>query len=270
MAWLVEEIARIASNRSVRIHCWRGGERSASVAWLLAKAGFKEVITLTGGYKAFRRHVLQAFFDPLDLRVVGGFTGTGKTVLLRELRDSGEQVIDLEALACHKGSSFGSLGQPLQPTTEQFENLIWKELIGLDHARSIWIEDESPMIGKVRIPDGLFTQMRRAPLLFLDLPLEQRAFRLVEEYGAHSREELASAITRIAKRLGPQHARAAIQALDENDLVTTAMIALRYYDKAYLRGLSDRSSNQVLKFPIDGMALPRLIERLKENVHHYH
>ena len=266
MAEMVEAITAMAPDRKVRLHCWRGGERSGSVAWLLSKAGFKEVIILAGGYKAFRQQVLRSFDRPLDLRVLGGFTGTGKTLILQKLKKAGQQVIDLEHLACHKGSSFGSLGQPAQPTTEQFENLIWKELQALDPSLPIWIEDESPMIGKVRIPAPLFSLMREAPLLFLDLPLEQRAVQLVEEYGSQSRIELSAAIERIAKRLGPQHAKAALKALDDDDLYTTALITLRYYDKAYLRGQADRHPDRITRIPISRNEIPDLIERLKENV----
>src|SRR5688500_20293163 len=119
-ASMVEQITSLSPDRAVRLHCWRGGERSASVAWLLSKAGFKEVHTLTGGYKAFRKRVIELFQEPFDLKVVGGFTGSGKTVLLQKLKADGEQVLDLEALACHKGSSFGAWGQPAQPRTEHF------------------------------------------------------------------------------------------------------------------------------------------------------
>src|SRR5690606_13091334 len=100
IAEMVERAGAIATGRKARMHCWRGGERSASVAWLLSRAGFS-VHTLKGGYKSFRQHVLQAFSQPLKLQVIGGFTGSGKTPLLREMHSRGSQVIDLESLAAH-------------------------------------------------------------------------------------------------------------------------------------------------------------------------
>ncbi|MDQ3101508.1 MAG: hypothetical protein M3R08_08980, partial [Bacteroidota bacterium] len=233
---------------------------------LLAKAGFKEVLTLAGGYKAFRNQVLSEFDLPLELNVLGGYTGTGKSELLRMLQDQKEQIIDLELLACHKGSSFGALGQPAQPSTEYFENLLWQCMRELDRSKPVWIEDESPMIGRVRIPDSLFKQMRQAPLFFMEMPIEQRALRLVEEYGVHPIEELSAAIDRIAKRVGPQHAKEAKEALQENDLLTVVLIVLRYYDKAYLRGSMERNEKKTKRIPLNNNEMHLHVDRLREHV----
>ena len=260
MAQMVCKALDLAPERKVRLHCWRGGERSASVGWLFSKAGF-QVSILKGGYKAFRNHVLQYFDRSLDLRVLGGFTGSGKTAHLRDLRSKGHQVIDLEDLACHKGSSFGAIGQLPQPSTEHFENLLFNELRKIDPMKPLWLEDESMMIGKVRIPDGIYHQMRSAPLIFIDRPLEERAAHLVEEYGRHDAAELAAAIGRIGKRLGPQHAKAALEALDQGDLYSVAIIALRYYDKAYSRGLAERDPSQILRLVGDGTVLQHAIQQ---------
>jgi tRNA 2-selenouridine synthase len=268
MATLVERARELAPAGRVRVHCWRGGERSGSVAWLLEKAGFQEVSTLTGGYKAYRNHVLGSFNTPHDLRVLGGFTGSGKTDILKELQQLGEQVLDLEALAHHKGSSFGALGQPAQPTTEQFENLVWAKLRVMDPNRHIWLEDESLMIGRVRLPDAFFLQLRSSNLLFLDLPLDYRVNRLVKEYGGFPAEQLAEAIQRIGRRLGPQHCKTALEALAAGDLHTVAGITLRYYDKAYLQGVSARHAEAVLRIaaPTDGCTSHELALLLKEHV----
>lgn len=260
MAAMVTQALELAPDRKVRLHCWRGGERSASVGWLLSKAGF-HVSILKGGYKAFRNHVLRNFDRLLDLRVLGGFTGSGKTAHLRDLRSKGHQVIDLEDLACHKGSSFGAIGQAPQPSTEHFENLLFNELRYIDPQRPLWLEDESMMIGKVRIPDGIYRQMRSAPLIFIDRPLEARAAHLVDEYGRHDAAELATAIGRIGKRLGPQHAKAAIEALGQGDLYSVAIIALRYYDKAYSRGLAERDPSRILRLAGDGPSLQHALQQ---------
>ncbi|MBL7952348.1 MAG: tRNA 2-selenouridine(34) synthase MnmH [Flavobacteriales bacterium] len=249
MAWLVEGAQRIAPGGGIRVHCWRGGERSGSVGWLLDKAGFKEVITLRRGYKGFRAHVRTILSRPFALHVLGGFTGSGKTGILKHLARLGEQVVDLEALANHKGSAFGALGEAPQPTTEHFENLLWSTLDGMDPARSIWVEDESMMIGRVSIPAMFFATMRSAKLYFAEVPLDERAKRLVHEYGRFPKEDLAEAIYRITKRIGPQNCKAALAALDEGDLEQVALITLRYYDKSYLHGASQRDPQRVIKFP---------------------
>ncbi|MBL7964343.1 MAG: tRNA 2-selenouridine(34) synthase MnmH [Flavobacteriales bacterium] len=233
----------------IAVHCWRGGERSRSVAWLLDKAGLQEVLVLRGGYKAFRHQVLQHFDLPLDLRVLGGYTGSGKTEVLHQLRGTGAQVIDLEALANHKGSSFGALGELPQPSSEHFENMLWHALQQLDPTRPVWVEDESLMIGRVRIPAPFFERMRNAPMFFLEIPIEKRADRLVAHYGHFLKNELAEAIRRIARRLGPQHCKAALEALDLGDMRTVALITLRYYDKAYARGSALRKAGSVTHVP---------------------
>lgn len=250
LALLVEDAQRIAPNGRIRVYCWRGGERSGSVGWLLDKAGFAEVHTLQRGYKAFRTHVRTAFDGPFLLNVLGGFTGTGKTEALHRLATLGQQIIDLEALACHRGSSFGALGEGPQPTTEHFENLLWDVLRRLDVQRPIWVEDESAMIGRISIPKPFFERMRTATLYFAEVPLEQRVARLVNEYGHFSSEHLAEAIRRIAKRIGPQHCKAALAALSESDLHQVVRIMLRYYDKSYLHGTSQRAPERVFRFAV--------------------
>jgi tRNA 2-selenouridine synthase len=116
-------------SRLILVHCWRGGMRSAAVAWLLDLYGFK-VYTLIGGYKKFRNHVLDTFQFPFRFNILGGFTGSGKTELLKSLEEKGEKVIDLEGIAQHKGSAFGNIGMPEQPSQEMFENLLAQEVRG--------------------------------------------------------------------------------------------------------------------------------------------
>lgn len=270
LASIVEQARTLAPEGKIRVHCWRGGERSGSVAWLLEKAGFNEVITLRGGYKAFRTHVLAGFDQPVDVCVLGGYTGTGKTETLKHLRDRGEQIIDLEAIACHKGSSFGAIGELPQPTTEHFENLLWHHLQALDHERPFWVEDESMMIGKVKIPDGFFACMRNTLLYFADMPFDERAGRLVVDYGKYPKELLADATKRIEKRLGPQHCKAALEALAADDLLTVAKITLHYYDKTYMHGNSQRDQTRIVKLPASANDLPGLADRLVEHAHRQH
>lgn len=255
MATMVERARSLAPDGLVRVHCWRGGERSASVAWLLDRAGLKEVSLLKGGYKAYRGAVLKAFDAPWDLRIIGGYTGTGKTELLGHLKELGQQTIDLEALANHKGSSYGAIGEDPQPGTEQFENLLFDALRCIDHHRPIWVEDESQLIGRVKIPDDFFKQMRDAPCFFVDMPRDERAQRLVADYGAFPKDELVAATKRIEKRIGPQHCKTALEALERGDLHTVAMITLNYYDKTYTHGLGKRDPVRITKYPANAKDL---------------
>ncbi|MEM1122557.1 MAG: tRNA 2-selenouridine(34) synthase MnmH, partial [Bacteroidota bacterium] len=165
MRWLIEAVEKVTTNKQIAVHCWRGGKRSGSVAWLLGMAGL-EVHTINGGYKAYRTHILNTFFEQkLNLVVLGGKTGCGKTKILKAIRAAGEQVIDLEGLANHKGSAFGFIGEPCPPTVEQFENNLFHQFSQLDLDRRIWVENESKRIGKVLIPQGFWEQMKAAPLI---------------------------------------------------------------------------------------------------------
>ena len=265
MAEIVEQARTLAPDGKVGVHCWRGGERSASVAWLLEKAGFQEVIVLKRGYKSFRERVLASLSLSWVLEVLGGYTGTGKTELLGLLRQEGEQIVDLEGLAHHKGSSFGGIGEKVQPTTEHFENLLWDALSQLDPGRSIWVEDESQLGGHVKIPDPFFALMRSRTVHFIDMPVEQRAARLVKDYGDFPEEELAAATLRIQKRLGPQHAKEALEALKTGDLHRVALIMLTYYDKTYARGLAARDPKKTRILPAGECSHQQLALKLLEH-----
>lgn len=243
--------------KEVLVHCWRGGMRSGSFAWLLNTAGIRAK-TLEGGYKAYRNTVLTGLAQPRQLLILGGKTGSGKTDILKELARQGEQIIDLEGLAHHKGSSYGAIGQLPQPSTEQFENLIFEQwqLLGrfTDDTeplpRRIWLEDESRNVGSCFIPNPLWLQMRAAPVAFVDMPKEIRIERLVREYTGIDHQLLIDATARIERRLGGQVTKQALEALAQNDYATVANLTLDYYDKAYLHGLSKRNVEQISTLPV--------------------
>jgi tRNA 2-selenouridine synthase len=228
------------NSRLVLLHCWRGGMRSAAIAWLLDLYGFK-VITLIGGYKKFRQYVLEIFEQPFVFNILGGYTGSGKTEVLRQLQLNGEKVIDLEDLANHKGSAFGNLGMPAQPSQEMFENLLaialrtQKEL-----ATPIWLEDESQRIGLNNIPQPLWNNMRQSPVFFLEIPFEERLKFIVQWYGQQHKDRLTEAIQRIQKRLGGLETKTAIAFLTENNTTECFRILLKYYDKYYSKSLHNR------------------------------
>jgi len=232
LATQLEVHASVAPDQPLRLHCWRGGLRSGSVAWL---AGTLElpVLLLEGGYKRFRRWAQDQFERPWPIRLLGGRTGTGKTELLLALQQRGVAVIDLEGLAHHRGSSFGSLGLPPQPSSEHYENRLAIALHGLRSAREIWLEAESAQVGRCRIPAGLWRQMRQAPVLEVRRPLQQRLDHLVAIYGVQDAEALAEATRRIARRLGPQRTAAALAAIEARDWQAACRQMLDYYDRCY-------------------------------------
>lgn len=230
--------------------CWRGGMRSGFVARLFESFGFKTA-TLQGGYKTFRRYVAKTF-DELDtasapcFHVIGGMTGSGKTSALLRLRDRGEQVIDLEGLAGHRGSSFGRVGLSAQPSTEHFHNTIAYLLRSFDFSRPIWIEDESRLIGNCYLPVPLHQKILSSPFFLLECPLEERLDNLMNDYGSASEQELIEATQRIAKRLGSQKAKDIVTLIQEGNRREAVRLVLSYYDDAYQRCLSQRQQPQTL------------------------
>lgn len=246
-----------ARNPGLIIHCWRGGMRSEAVAWLLNLYGYN-VYLLKGGYKSFRRWGLSQFDKHYSLKVIGGYTGSGKTDVLKELKRKEEPVLDLEGLANHKGSAFGSLGENPQPTHEMFENILAVELWkvcradypnGSDYTKSqkeIWIEDESVHIGRVGIPKNFWKQMQSSPLYFIDIPFKERVNHIVATYGAFDKNALTNCILKIQKRLGGLNTKNAIHLLSENKHREAFSILIQYYDKMYERSLRNRDNIQSL------------------------
>lgn len=218
------------------VHCWRGGMRSGSMAWLFEMLGLN-CFRVTGGYKAYRNYVLDFFDRPLKLVVLGGMTGSGKTEILARLREMGEQVLDLEGLANHKGSAFGSVGELEQPTSEMFEHLIFNVLRKFDPDKIIWLEDESINIGRVFIPQPLWKQMAQAPIVVVDTDFQTRLARIMRVYACYPKEMLAEMILKIKKRMGYDKARMAYDACMDGRLQDAAGLCLEYYDKLYARGL---------------------------------
>jgi tRNA 2-selenouridine synthase len=247
---MVKAAGKISSEGIFLMHCWRGGMRSGSVAWLLDLYGYK-VYTLRGGYKSYRKLALEVFNEPRKIVVLGGRTGAGKTLILDELRNQGEQVLDLEQLANHKGSSFGGLGEEKQPTQEQFENELAFQLLKSDPSKQLWIEDESRTVGSKVIPDGIWKQMRESKVMYVDIPFEVRSRYLTRSYGKYDPLELKAAIERIGKRLGGQHVKRAIEAIDNGDLQTACEISLAYYDNAYDHGLNKRDASSIHRIAFD-------------------
>ncbi len=231
-------------NSSVIVHCWRGGMRSAGVAWLLDLYGF-DVFILVGGYKAYRSWVLEQFSKPYEINVLGGFTGSAKTEILTQLQSKGQSIIDLEGLAHHKGSAFGGLGQPQQPTQEMFENKLALELY-YKNKNSFWLEDESQRIGVLNIPHQLWATIRKNKILFIDIPFDERLELITKQYGVFPVEKLTEAVLRIQKRFGPNETKMTIAFLAANNIKAAFELLLRYYDREYDKSMHKRENLELL------------------------
>lgn len=248
---IVNEAEQIAVNRELIVHCWRGGMRSSNFCQFVGMARMK-THQLEGGYKAYRAEALSSFNFPFQFNIIAGFTGSGKSEVLHALEKRGEQVIDLEKLSNHKGSVFGGLMMPPQPTTEQFQNNLFEEILKLDRSKRIWIEDESITIGKIVLPDSFWKRMSASPVIEMNVTKEVRISRLVNEYGHADKEQFLQAMSTIVKKLGGQHFLAAKEKLANDDMASTIDILLTYYDKAYTSGLAKKSERIKMKFSWDG------------------
>lgn len=279
MQYLAEEGLRFAEQGRIAVHCWRGGMRSASVAWLFERVGLT-VDTLTGGYKSYRRLCHELFAEPWRMTVIGGKTGSRKTDILKEAAARGMQMVDLEEYANHRGSAFGSIrpGGLLtasasmhsdglltpsasmhsdeqltaggstgagaeddywQPTQEQFENQLGYALFGCDIHKPLLVEDESRLIGRLHIPDPFWNRMRATTVFVLDWPLEDRVQYLTRSYD-FPLQKIRQSLTAIRKRLGDDRFGRAMLALDEGRMDEVCRITLDYYDRAYGFGLGKR------------------------------
>lgn len=180
------EVANMPKGWKPLVYCWRGGQRSGAMAWFLGQIGFNSR-QLSGGYKAFRAQVrqdLETLPVTAQLRVLCGRTGSGKTRLLQALARQGGQVLDLEGLACHRGSVLGGLPDQPQPSQKRFETLIWQALRSLAPGQPLYLESESRKIGQLRVPESLHQAMRdRGRCWWVDMPEAARVQLLLEDYG---------------------------------------------------------------------------------------
>ena len=246
----LQQALKIEKDGELLVHCWRGGMRSEAMAWLFS-LGDIQTSVLEGGYKSYRHYILQSLAIKRKMIVLGGMTGSSKTHILRYIKTNGTQVIDLERLANHKGSAFGSLGQALQPSTEHFANLLFNEWKDLDHDLAVWVEDESRNIGSVFMPDNFYLNMQDTPVIVLMMDVKTRLPRLLDEYSSYPAESLKNSILKISKRLGGDNTRDALNAVEAGDFAKAIEITLYYYDKAYLFGLKKKSGKNLIYVETD-------------------
>ena len=245
----IKTLRKLTNNKEVLMHCWRGGMRSSSMAWLFELYGYN-VKLLDGGYKTYRKYVINSFETKVPLIVLGGMTGSGKSEILHALQAIGQQLIDLEGIANHKGSAFGALGQDTQPTTSQFQNNLFEIWRQLDYDKPIWIEDESASIGRVSMPRELFKQIRESKLILVEIDKNVRINRLIKEYAIFTDDELIQSVNKIHKRLGDENTKRCIEAVKNKNYFLVADLTLNYYDKAYRNGLSKRDKESIFTIEI--------------------
>ena len=253
-------------HKSLRIYCWRGGMRSSAFAWLARTIGIRTYL-LKGGYKNYRKWVLNQFEADLPIRLLGGKTGTRKTDLLNYINEENIHVIDLEGIANHRGSSFGSLGMKEQPSTQQFENILAESLDSFrkNSAIEIWIEAESSNLGKCRIPNSLYTKMKKAPILEIIKTKNERVDNLVNVYSRNSQNDLKDAVKRISKRLGPQRTKEALTAIEKKEWSKACKAMLDYYDRCYEYELE--KTKNINSIDLSGLSLElSLIKILNEKL----
>ncbi|MBY0460354.1 MAG: tRNA 2-selenouridine(34) synthase MnmH, partial [Gemmataceae bacterium] len=218
------------------VYCWRGGQRSGSMALVLAQVGWR-VTVLSGGYRTYRAHVrreLDVWPVRFAFKVVSGPTGSGKTRLLGALRACGAQVLDLEGLAGHRGSALGAVGP--QPSQKMFDSRLLEALGRLDPARPVWVEAESNRVGDVFLPPALWAGMQSADGVELNLPLPARVSLLLEEY-AHFLADADGLKAKLRKFVG-RHSAGQVGEWCQNvdagawaDLAESLLV--RHYDPAY-------------------------------------
>jgi tRNA 2-selenouridine synthase len=226
------------------VYCWRGGKRSGTLAWFLDQIGFRTQV-LQGGYKAFREQVraqLETLPQRFDFTVVAGRTGSGKTRLLQALIEQGAQVLDLEALACHRGSVLGGLEHDPQPTQKAFDTAVWHALQAFDPARPVFVESESRKIGALAVPEALLLRMRaHGRCVFVTLPDNERVQLLLEEYGffAQQTDRFCEHMTTLAELRGKDTvARWQAMARAGRWPEVFAELMQQHYDPLYLRSMS--------------------------------
>ncbi len=262
---LAKARALLRPNTRVLMHCWRGGMRSKSVAWLLETGGF-DVTVLEGGYKAYRNYIRQDFARPdAKIYVIAGLTGSGKTDILNALTAKGAQVLDLEAMANHRGSAFGNMGA--QPTNEVLENTLYSIWQSFDFSRPIFLEDEGRRIGTCTLPDTLFARIEASPAILVHSPTLERVERLCSLYTqANSADiaQLAANLCKIETKLGGLLTKQALEALEQGDFYQAVSLVLPYYDKTYSYQLEKYSRPLALELDISGLSAIQVAAKIVE------
>ena len=249
----IDKIEKIAKNRTVILYCARGGMRSKSVAMLLDIFGYT-VYLLEEGFKGFKSYLRTAAQIEKKIILLGGKTGSQKTKFLQELKKQGAQVLDLENLASHKGSVFGALGEANQPTQQQFIINILTEFIKNDSEQIIWIEQEAHKIGNLFIPEEIWQQMAKAPIIYIEMELSKRVENLIKDYGSFHKMILKGCIKKLEGRLGSERTKKIICLIDSGNKEEVTKLLLEYYDKLYNRTVEQNHDKKYFKVSLSNQS----------------
>lgn len=260
---MMQDAVKQAAGRPFMIYCWRGGMRSEIFSWLMKFMGVP-VFRIKGGYKKYRALTYTAVRNQFSFIVLGGPTGSGKTEILQAMKKQQFQVIDIEDLANHKGSVFGGINMPAQPSVEQFENLLAEELWKLDAQKPIWLENENQLIGKVIIPLEFKNQMNDAALVMVDLPASIREERISKEYSILPAEELVLATKKLEKRLGNLRMNQAVKAIEEGQPDVWIPLLMQYYDQGYTYLLKNLKKEHSFHLQLQSFDMDFILSELKK------
>ncbi len=249
MLSLATKVKELSKNGKVYVYCFRGGMRSGSFGWLMSTVGLDTYI-LKGGYRSFRNYILEYFGLPRQIVLLGGKTGSGKTEILKELSKLEFQTIDLEKIAHHKGSAFGSINELAQNPQQVFEAELYHELSACKALKTTVFEDESQTIGFNKIPQGLWDRMTDSTIIHIEVPLELRVMKLVADYETADLEALRNATKKISKRLGPMNTKLCLQHIDNRNFADVARLALLHYDKSYAYSYENKKK-EIVYFEAD-------------------
>ena len=244
--YLQSHFADKSGDYSPLIYCWRGGQRSQSLALVLTQIGW-QVTVLEGGYQTYRTYVreqLKTLLQQFHYKILCGLTGTGKTQILQRMAQQGRQILDLEKLAKHRGSLLGQEWHDRlesQPSQKYFESLLLQQLQRCDREKTVWLESESHKIGKIHLPQGLWEKMKQSPCIEIRLPIEERVTGLLQEYPHFTEhpEILKEKLQRLKSRCGQERLQQWLEWCDRQEWrVLVKDLLLNYYDPAYSRSLT--------------------------------
>jgi tRNA 2-selenouridine synthase len=240
------------------VYCWRGGQRSNSMATILSRVGWRTAV-LVGGYRTYRRGVQARLYETpctLSLILLDGNTGLGKTEILNRLPEHGLQVVDLEGLAGHRGSLFGGLAGRPQPSQKMFESRLIQVIDSLDPARPVVVEAESSKIGDLMVPPAFWRAMQSAPRIELAAPRLERARYLVRAYHDIIADKVALETAFRSLPVYPAERRLEnwrrMAATGDFEALAETLIEL-HYDPAYDRGRRKAGSSLLAQIDLVGL-----------------
>ncbi|NLC77203.1 MAG: tRNA 2-selenouridine(34) synthase MnmH [Clostridia bacterium] len=260
-----------AKGEQLVLFCWRGGDRSKAVASILDIMHIP-CFRLKGGYKAYRQYINKMLHQselPQQFVVLYGLTGTGKTEIIRELGQRGYPILDLEALAQHRGSVFGAVGLPQQPSQKKFESLIWSRIKHCKNSRLLIVEGESKKIGKLYLPDSLYNGMQAGFKILVTDSISQRVRRLIKDYvdsGETNLSQVKTSLDYLTRRLGKQKVDYLQHLLSVKDLEQfTAILLEDYYDVLYGKSIEGPGQYDLI---VDAGNFQSAVEKIEEFIQH--